>query len=343
MKRFATMLVMLCTPASPLLAQRAEAAPEVALGELVRWHGTVLLGERDLLGRRVDGDSIAVRVDPKGGFLVADAGASQVRSYLPDGRLAWAFGRWGRGTGQFINPRVLLRLRSDRFIVCEQSGRLTTLAADGSRVITTVATGVEPLEDAAVVDDSLLLLTERARPPFRGMLHVWNLRTASETARGFEAASAFANRAAAKSDGFSRASLAGDSIFATFAPSDSVYLLGRDGSRISALALPSSQFHAVGPRWPPADGRSEGPATFDLVSGAYPLSGGRILVAYESVEAGPPPRRTPHLLLMDADGRGLAEVRNAPPLVAVKADTLYFQADADPAHLEVATVREDRR
>lgn len=293
---------------------------------VIEWSGEIGLAETEqalsVLPR--------VRLDPAGGFLVADEREAQLRRYAPDGALAWHFGRRGKGPGEFEAPVAVARMPDGAILAADRHGRLTFLDPAGKILRGTVETGVRRVEDLLVLDDSTVLLSGvlegSAADP---RLHRWNL--VSDTLLGgfFAPVANAANPAIAAVAGWTRVARRGDTLVATFAASDTLYFLTLEGEPLRQVPLPSRHFR----RGPPAAPdrvltRPEEHAAFlsrvDLVEGVFWLADGTLLVPYQSPVSGTERRR--HLLHLTAGGDLLAETRDGPRLLAVEPDsrTLYF-------------------
>jgi hypothetical protein len=71
-----------------------------------------------------------------GTVVIADAGASQIRAFGPDGELRWIAGREGEGPGEFRNIGWV-RTHGESLAVYDRSlGRLTVLGPDGGLIRT---------------------------------------------------------------------------------------------------------------------------------------------------------------------------------------------------------------
>jgi hypothetical protein len=262
-----------------------------------------------------------LRVDPRGGLLVADEGESQIRGYSPEGKLLWFAGRSGQGPGEFTALVGATRLASGEILAVDRHGRLTFLHAEGQRVARTAETQLLRVTDFEVVDDSTLLLAGVGRLGDAGpRLHVWNLDRNALKRSFFAPSEQQRNRIAATAMGYVMTAVRGDTIAATFASSDTIYFHTLDGRDAGRVALDSKSFRRV-PHAEPgrtitnARERAAWLSSFDMVADVDWLPDGAVLVAYQSIEASQAMRRTWHLLAQDRTGTRRFESRNVSSLV----------------------------
>ena len=279
----------------------------------------------------------AVTLDPRRGFLVADFRETQLRRYSREGALLWHAGSKGGGPGEFSTTSQVVRLRSGEILAADFDHRLTIFDTTASSVVRTIETGLRRIEDLAVVDDSLILISGLpGGNPAGPRLHLWNLRSDTIVRSFFAPFEGLRNKVAATVADWTRASLRGDTLAVVFSLSDTVYYYTLAGEQLGATPLPSRAFRRVGPDVPSGLGnpekRAEWLASFDLVSDVHWLSDGRLLVLYQSLEPGPAFQpggsldRAYHLLKMTRTGDLVFEFRDVPRLLAVdpETDSLYF-------------------
>ncbi|HWO88856.1 MAG TPA: hypothetical protein VNL98_06875 [Gemmatimonadales bacterium] len=266
-----------------------------------------------------------VRVDPGRGFLVADMQEAQVRSYDLRGRLLSHFGSRGLGPGQFERPTVAIRLPSREILVAQRNGRLVVLDSTGTRALRTIQSLIFGIDDADVVDDSTVLLAGvRGDRPDSPRLHLWNFRTNEVRGSFFSPWEGYRYKEVASMAGWVQAFVRGDTLVATFAPSDTLYLFTTHGDDLGRLPLTSHRFRQPTPPRPEAlgDPRAMGEwmATVDFVTGVYWTEAG-FVVPYQSFRDRRPVwkimalRRdgelwldapeAPRLMTEDPQGRGL--------------------------------------
>lgn len=276
-----------------------------------------------------------VTLDPRGGFLVADFNEAQLRRYSREGALLWHAGSKGEGPGQFSAARHVVRLRSGEILAADFEDRLTIFDSTASSVVRTIKTGLLRIEDLAVVDDSLILVSGLPGGNLAGpRLHLWNLRADTIVRSFFAPFEGLRNKAAATVADWTRASLRGDTLAVVFSLNDTIYYYTLAGEQLGATPLPSRAFRRVGPE-APADFKSpaEWLASFDLISDIHWLSDGRLLVLYQSLVPSPGFQpgagsidRAYHLLKMTRAGELVFEFRDVPRLLAIdpETDSLYF-------------------
>jgi hypothetical protein len=262
-----------------------------------------------------------VRNDPQGGFLVADPSEAQIRRYSPDGKLLWFTGGQGQGPGEFTGVTSIVRLASGGIVAADRNGRLTFFDADARRVIRTVETKLQRVEDLEILDDSTLLMSGVDKTGHVGSrLHVWSIPHNAVERRFFAPFSGQTSRMAATAAGFVTASLRGDTIAATFGSSDTIYFFTRDGRDAGRIPFASQHFR-VAPKAresrPITDARerAEWVSKFDIVAGVHWLSDGTLLVMYQSIVTEQALGRRWHLLGLDRSGSRRFEFHNVSPQV----------------------------
>jgi hypothetical protein len=312
---------------------RERPAPERAerLEDLIASQQTLHLEEND----SALNVNPVVALDPRGGFLVADAagGEGQIRRYADDGRLLWKVGRKGGGPGEFESLALAVRLGSGEVLAADRGGQLTVFDSAGAALIRTIPTPLKNIEGAVVVNDSIVLFSAVRDSAAAPRLHLWNLRRDRITASFFAPFSHSPNRGAATTAGWTEAAVRGDTIAAIFATSDTVYFFTTSGRSLGRVPLPSRAFRRVTSQGP-KNGQDIGwLESFDLVATVHWLSDGTLLVPYESLDAGKGLMRVErkwHLLKMTRSGELVFELLDAPRLLQVdpRRDALYL---VDPA------------
>ena len=278
-----------------------------------------------------------VSLDPAGGFLVTDTREAQVRRYGPGGGLLWTSGRRGEGPGEYRTPSTIARLPDGRVLVGDRSGRITYLDSAGG-LVRTARTPLAGLEDALVIDDSVVLLS--ARPladPAGPRLHWWDARNDTLLASSFAPVRRAPDAVLATVAGWVKLARRGDTIAAIFAPADTVYYFAPDGGARGRVPIPFADRRSTDEP-PPGRGssareRAEWMSRFDLVADVHWLPGGDLLVAYQNSDPARASERRWHLLRMTPSGERVTEIRDVPRLLEVDpaSGELYFispQAEA---------------
>lgn len=269
-----------------------------------------------------------VRLDPLGGFLIADSREAQIRHYHSDGTLDWKAGRRGGGAGEFTMPTVALRLATGNVLAVDLSGRLAIFDAGGALMRTSLAP-IREVQDADVVNDSLVLLSGLVSGTAGPRLHVWHLYRDTILRSFFQPFPRLENKVAATLATWVTVDMHGDTAAAVSAVSDTVYLLNVDeGLLLDAIPIPSQHFRPAPPAPTEARvdprARAEWMSSFDLISDLFWFDDGRFLIGYQSRENNVPQW---NLLLMDAEGERLLEVAEAVPRLlsaTFSGDSLYF-------------------
>jgi hypothetical protein len=190
---------------------------------------------------------------------------------------------------------------------------------------------------AYLLNDSLLLLGGTLADARDGdpdaRLHLWNLR-ANRLAGSFfpVRGTTPGHRFAANTAGLVGAAVHGDTLAATFALSDTVYLFDLAGRRLGTVPLRAEGLRRFDPGMHPPHmdlvSAREWFGRFSLVSDLYWLRDGSFLVQYQDRVGVEPQWRLVHVA---RDGRRLFESKDTPYLVAVDpADTLWFVRPGSP-------------
>lgn len=268
--------------------------------------------------------------DPRGGFLVADSREAQVRSYSAAGRLRWHAGRRGGGPGEFRAPAAAVRLRSGEVAVFDRRERLVVFDSVGGAVARTFRTTLRQVSDAAVLDDSSLLVAGIGDDRWEGpRLHVLDPATGRIRARFFAPFARSPYPAAASFAGWTKVAVRGDTIAAIFAVSDSVYYFTADGHPLRTVPIPFTRFRPASRRVPD-NGNSNLKArigwmsSFDMVADVHFLADGDVVVPFQNFDPDDGATRHWHLLAMTRDGRRLREIREVPRLLEVEGSSLFF-------------------
>lgn len=294
-----------------------------SIDEVVQWQRDLRLEEN----QQVINVSPWVQPDGSGKFLVADGMEQQIRAYGADGRLHGIFGRRGSGPGEFQHLVRSVRLPDGSILAPDMMGQLTRFDSAGQRVLSTARTGIGPIYDIAILDDSSVLIVGRKGGESEGpLLHEWSVRNsrllssffpAPQGRRGFAGAYAFT--------GFADVAVRGDTLAAIFALEDTVRVFTRDGRALAKIPIPFANFHALEKPLPanrPPQEFQEWLGSFSTATDVFWLDDGTFLIQYMDQHASD---RMYSLLHMDRAGRKLWEVTNAPRLLAVAAaDSLVF-------------------
>jgi hypothetical protein len=275
--------------------------------------------------------AVQVSLEPGGGFLVADAGQSQIRAYSPGADLLWTAGRSGEGPQDFKQLRFALRTSSGQVIALDISGKLIFFDAEGA-FVRTASTGLTPAYNFRLINDSTLLLSGR-RPGDLDtpLLHVWDLRNDRMTASFFPVPShdpAF-DEAYRLNGWASVAVLGADSIAAVFPLSDTLYLFRTDGTELAKLKLPLDHFVAIrtpGPEKDTPEAEVAWRNSYTNLSQVFGSPDGSIFVQYYRNDGFEPVWGLSRFSLQNGRLEKYFEVVNSPRLLAIspRDSSLYF-------------------
>lgn len=314
------------TPDSPPSAEGA------ALTEVLAWGATIPLEET----AEVINVTPEVTPDPRGGFIVSDARESQVRLYRSDGKLLRYFGSKGYGPTEFQSVSSALRVPTGDLLVTDMGGKVALFDSTGAKLVRTAQAPLGPLYNSAVVNDSLVAFTGRARgrQTASPLVHLWDIRTDS-IVRSFFPVPAHPEELAGayRYSGFTDVDARGDTIAVLFALSDTVYLYDISGRPIEKIAIPSRHFRTIREKMPQDASLpefTEWSESYSAASQLFWASDGSFVVQYFDRHGGEPQWR---LLRMTRTGERMVELKDTPKLLAlVGADpTLYFVQPDSPA------------
>lgn len=181
-----------------------------------------------------------IEIDAMGDLIVTEAQETQIRIYDRDGSLQTVLGRSGAGPGEFRSPTSGRRTLDGRIVASDPLlARITFFDLDSD----SVATAVAPVHLLLDVDDlgaGRFLLTGVNNPgnPRPQFLHIWNSETDQIERSFLSMAVAEEERAIANSFITANAKLVGDTIWAIWALSDTVYKFSRDGDELAKIPIP---------------------------------------------------------------------------------------------------------
>lgn len=304
--------------------------------------GTLMLEEND----QVTVVQPMVTSDDTGLLLLTEPMEAQVNLFATDGTSLGTLGTKGEGPGEFLFPIAARRTRAGEVVVTDiMSQRMTFFGADDDSAPEVIPSPVPGTISAQDLGDGRYLLTgadPSERPP--RLLHIWN-RESGEIERSFlpmgvpEASLPFAVSFSA-----ANATLDGDTIWAVWALSDTLYKFDSAGERLAVLPLslarpmgelPSSDVDVTDPR--------EVQRVFDALTqvfNAFVLDGGeKVVVSMQTREFG----SVWDILILDPQGETVWKAANMPRLFAVDQGVFYFKDPESvlPNHWLVARRKSD--
>jgi hypothetical protein len=269
------------------------------------------------------------RPDARGGFLLADMQEHAIRRYTEDGYLGFTVGRQGDGPGEFQQPTVALRLAHGEVMALDMRGRVTFFDSAGTRVNRTGTLPISRIEDAAVLNDSIVIVSGDAHGAGGALssprLHLVNLRRDIIVASIFTPLIGSEIQGASTLARWTNLAIRGDTIAATFVLQDTIFLFHPDGTRLDAIPLPSEHFRRASPMPPEARGNTkvltEWVQSYHLVSKLAWLPDG-FLVQYQGMDE----KMTPYfnLLRLSRAGERVFEFQGSPRLLTVAGKHAYL-------------------
>ena len=267
--------------------------------------------------------------DARGRLLVADRSEGYFRIYAPDGSLVNQFGGRGEGAGEFTNPAGLVMDGAGRLLALDYRGKAVVFSSDGDRLEATVPTPLTSVYRAAFRPDGRLLVAGTVANDGGGnRLHLLRLGSDSilEVESFLPTPVPSELLPAAATAGIVGVATRGDTIAATFALSDSIYLFGSQGDRLNSIAIPISDFRRATP--PPQgagmDGIAQWVDSFTMITDIFWLLDGSFIVQYQDRTDMLPDWRFVHL---SRSGSLIGEVIDSPRILAGpdREGHLYFQ------------------
>lgn len=268
-----------------------------------------------------------VSSDGNGSLLLAEPLEGQVNLYGTDGIFKAVVGRKGEAPGEFQLPLAAHRARNGDILIADMMlQRITIQPAGGGDEPEVIASPIPLIVGVQDLGNGRYLLSgansDRPRPR---LLHIWNRESGSIEQSFLPVGVPDRVLPAAASFTASSATLEGDTIWAVWALSDSLYKFDRTGQRLAVLPLPL-------PR--PGDTRAmigvsgdprEMQRAFDSVTQVYrafTLGNGDKAIAsmqtrgFDSVW---------DLLIVDRQGHLVWRAANMPRLMTVDDDLFYFR------------------
>lgn len=278
-----------------------------------------------------------VHPDPLGGYLIADFSEAQIRRYSGRGELLWHVGRRGKGPLEFQAPQVAVRLASDDVFVADAPRRLILLSSDGTSLVATFQTVIQRVEDGAVLNDSLLLLSgmpgsvaQMAVPETHApspRLHVFDVRRDTVVRSFFTPYEGFDPNLAVAIGSISF-SVRGDLVAAGALAKDSVYLFDVSGRELRRFRLPTDHFRVVTPLSPEdfrnPRKRQRWLESFETLTALHWIDDGVLVAQFRGVRDNAPQWNT---LAFTREGKRVYEWLDSPRLLTVLPETgaLVFQ------------------
>ncbi len=265
--------------------------------------------------------------DHMGDLIVTDALEAQIRLYGRDGTLKNVLGRSGAGPGEFRAPTSARRTVDGQIVVPDPMlSRITFFEADS--VTATAPSPIQLLLDVFDLGDDRLLLSgvdnPSNNPPH--FLHIWNRQTEEIEHSFFPMIVSDAMRTLASTFLASTATLVGDTVWAAWTISDTVYKYNRDGDELAKIPIPL-------PR-PTKNTMPEPDRVMDVteigsslnsitqVSSIHPATGGRLVVQAGQMRG----MRLYEwdLVIMDQRGHPELQMIGTPRLLLVDDDEFWF-------------------
>lgn len=263
-----------------------------------------------------------VRLLANGRYLIADFSESQVRTYDSIGHLLRYYGGRGRGPKEFPLPLTsALQLKSGFVVATEFNGTIIELDSTLQEEAKRTSSFLMPLYAAYVMSDSELLLAGPPAPtvPIDAnpkLLHLFNLNSQSVSSNFFPPPVTREFAAAAETMGIVSAATHGDTIAATFALTDTIFLF-RHGLLIDRVPIPFRLFsHIVDPEPSGSSiaSRDQWLSEISMITDLYWLRNGSYVIQYYR---GAQPRGEMSLFIMRKDGTVQLEAQDTPTLLSV--------------------------
>lgn len=313
-------------------APKGPQAGSLTIDDALQWQGQLELQVRPGVANTLP----TVVIDPFGEFIVSDLRETQIRRYSQSGQLLAAFGREGQGPGEFMRLSAAFRQRSGDIWAFDMGGRIIEFDSNGVYKRDTL-TGIAPIYDVTRINDSLVAIAGRNQDDDHdNLIHIWNNKAKQVQAKFFPVPPHNpALDAAYALTGGADVAARGDTLAATFARADTLYLYRSNGSPIGKITIPFIRFRAMETAPPPS---ATGPQmlawrqTFSSVSQLFWAPDGSFYIQYFDLNEVEPQWR---LLHMTRQGRLLFDLVDTPRLLAVAPDSRLFFLDPATDELNV--------
>jgi hypothetical protein len=205
---------------------------------------------------RLEGEAVealpTVAVTPAGDLVVAELGDREIRKH--DGRGRLCISLHASGTESLDPLAFALWVPGDSLVGYSALGAFAFFDPAGA-LVRVGKTGLVPLYAGRIVDDSTVLLAGRVPGvPETSLLHLWDLRRQRVVRSFFRVPSHDPRLASAYSfSGATAMDVHGDTVAATFARADTVYLFDLAGRALEKLPIPFVNFRMLSE--PPPDRR----------------------------------------------------------------------------------------
>lgn len=275
-----------------------------------------------------------ITLDQDGRLLVADRTEGYFRIYRDDGSLINQFGGRGGGEGEFMAPASLLPDRTGRLIALDFREKGAVYSTDGRRLERTLRTPFTSVYKAVLRDDGRLLVAGTIDNDAQlNRLHLGEIDSDSiHIIRSFMPTPVPPELLpAAINAGIVGMAVQGDTIAATFALSDSIYIFDGNGERLESVGIPITNFRpaTAPPRGADRDRVREWVDSFTMVTELFWLPDGSFVAQYQDRTDMLPNWR---FVRFDREGFSIGEVIDSPRILAgpTTAGHLLLQ---QPGHL----------
>lgn len=284
-------------------------------------------------------------VDPKiafarnGDLLVADSREANLRRYDGLGGRLWIAGRRGAGPGEFDRPASLIELPGGDLLAMDAFRGLSRWKADGSGLVSGGRPDLLPLFGILPLDhDSVLIAAQVRATVGANLIHVTEPDSFRVVRSFFRTPGDSLQVALSGFMGHVGVALHGDSVAATSALADSVFVFDRSGTLLRTLPLGLTTFRRPTP--PPRSERTGRTyrawlGSFDRIIGLQWLAGGEFVVQSAFVTDTGPAITT---VILDPQGSKLAEIPGSPRMLTALADSILFDDPSQEAPNAVCMV-----
>lgn len=266
-----------------------------------------------------------VEAEGPSGFLVADPSEAQLRLYTGDGDLLRAFGRSGKGPGEFDRLVRALRLRSGLIAALDMDGRLTLLDSAATRVVEVSTLPILPVYDARVLDDSTLVVSGRYTGAPQSLIHLWSMTRRHVIRSVGELRPPRPElEAAYLTAGGAVLTVVADTVFFAHTVSDTLFRYVASDDRLDRIPMTIPGFRTLRAPSPIGNDASEFQDWLESFSTISGLASGHSLTLQFMDVVGHDRRWT--TVVLSTDGRMERVVPDSPMLLAAAQDGLLFTA-----------------
>lgn len=266
-----------------------------------------------------------VSLDPRGGFLVADAREHQVRVYSSRGDLEQVFGAGTEQVDSIERPQRAKRLSNGDILVVNLVGPLTLIPDRRGKAPTFIPSAFRTTRDLQVLNEREVLIVGTDTAPPTALLHVLDLST-GQIVRSFFPPPGHLDKGVTTTFSSVATAHRGNRLAVAHMLSDTLVFFDHYGTELSRVRIPIDPFVApIGPlpNLQTLAERQAWTSQFTYVVNVFWIEDDQLIVQWQKTTGGLEIDRG--ILQMDTTGSRVWAIAPAPTLVAVRGDEFFFQ------------------